>query len=416
MRGLLRSTLRVTILSLLLAPGADALAPPPTAYSTAVRTPSILIDDPVNFYRFPHLARGSGGELSSFGAGGNGSAGSGVRLDLGRHGLHYAFVRSEPSRIRYRLSAPTFQVGWASRVGALRVGAAVSWSTEGEKTRDLIARPEPFGTDSFERSTFETADHRGLTLGLGWGDTGASIDVAVTGRKEELTVTTETHRQDFGGSLFQSDELLELRAEGDLRWQAVTRVRVPITRKTALRFHAAFEEQGHSIEVSSYLRRVSGSSITAERNDVYAEPYGQVWSVGARISHETGRAVLAGHVEVEDARPAWAYEGLGSTWDRVRTRSRTLGAGFSFEAPFVWRMRFLSGVRARVFTSRREMFEQRWFEDFARFVSWSDDEGMLFDFAWGVQRSFGSLHFTAMLSPTLPAGDPIALLDARFGF
>ncbi|MGH2570039.1 MAG: hypothetical protein ACRDGR_02355, partial [bacterium] len=233
----IRACLTIALLAAVPRPGAQAAHIPLTALSQSLQMRSeLLLQDEASQYLFPQLAARAPSVLFGFGASSERSVeGSGVRAGLDGSSLSFLVLDSVPFATRAREDAPVFQLGVARRAAGLRLGGAYAWSVLGDRRRSV----ETGGQADRAASQFLNLIHHEASLGLGWGDGAASVDLVAELRWERLhDRSRESTQSSTARALRQSD----LNVHGDLMPGIATRARVPLGPRLSLVGFGSYRE------------------------------------------------------------------------------------------------------------------------------------------------------------------------------
>jgi hypothetical protein len=402
--------------ALLLVPPTDATPIPTTAHSLSVQTPSVLIDDEANVFRFPQLAVTRPATLSSFGSTGEESWGSGVQGNLESHSLSYIFQRAVPSEVAVDTEYPLFQTAWAGRLADFRAGVAYAWGTLGEKDKAESMLHAPSDDTLRRRSTFQTIDYRQLSAGVGWEGPAVSLDIVVDWQREDLVYDFVVLGSDTENGVVRT-ELREfhLRAKGGYRLGGAIRARLQLGSGAFLQTFGSYQETSHDFSATSRFERSVGPSIVVDEElfRIRDRDHGQRWSAGALGGGELGRARWTAHAFYVNRRQPWVYDSFSDDWHRARLKLDEGQLGVAFELPFPWRMTLRTGTALGflVTRTRSERFSSRDEGAVREIARLSVEESLRDNFAWGLSRSFGSVDIAGSVRTTLNLSRLFLALD-----
>jgi hypothetical protein len=387
----------------------EAAPIPETALSQSLQVRSELLRDEASQYLFPQLAAGTPSALFGFGASAEQSvAGAGVRGTLDASSLSFLTQSSVPFATASGQSGPTWQVGWARRAGGLRLGVSYAWSVLGDRSRQKVV----FGREDSAASTFLTLAHHQASLGFGWGDDDASIDLVAELRWERLDYQRR-EVENRTAPYFRLLDEVRTKIEGDLMPGVAVRAHAPLGSRARLVGFGSFRETTFDVAQSRHLEIVGlGGSVEEETSET-SQDTGQSWSTGALL--EVGeRSRLALHGFWESMREPARHDPTPDSLPRTRTEIEALRIGVSGAHELAEATTLHAGWSM---TDRREIQVQ----DVVFFfpgtqVQGEQDHFVSHDFGWGATHTFWLLDLTGSATHDLSLGALFLRLDLRARF
>lgn len=393
----------------------EAAPIPETALSQSLQArPELLLHDDAGQYLFPQLAAGAPSALFAFGASGEQDVGGvGVRGALDGSSLSFLTLSSVPSATASSKSGPIYQVGWARRAGGLRLGAAYAWSVVGDRMRQK--RTDERGDRAL--TEFLTLAHHQASLGFGWGDDVAAVDLVVELRWERLDYQRRMV-EDLSAPLHRHLEETTMDVEGDLMPGIAVRAHAPLGSRVTLVGFGAFREASFDVARATRLELVGLGGVIDEATSETLQDTGQSWSTGALL--EVGvKSRLALHGFWDSMRQPASREPTSDSMERTRTEVEALRIGVSGAHELAEATTLHAGWSM---TDRREHHVH----EFIRFFSGTDfyeiqtrgeeSHSVSHGFGWGATHTFWLLDLTGSATHDLSLGEMFLLLDLRARF
>ena len=390
---------------------------PSSAYSRSVQTPSLLLRDPANIYRFPQMGTSLQSALFSLSAGSFSTSGAGVRVELGSfQALHYLTHNGVALDGLSARRVPRYRIGWSRETRTSRVGLAISWLATAEKLLSDRRSIGEYQSSRARTSGFEFTQQVRLSVGLGGGGETFSWDVVVDFTRPFHEMNWE-ERETFA-------TLTQLR---DDRWERTRTYGGTFRPGGTVRFESAgagrsliafgsYRDLTQVLEIRDLRRETIDGAIDVDSTTTVSEEvYGHEWEAGVRWT--TGDARRASiHVSYGENRGTWGFRGLdsfGPSNYQERERIRTARIGVALDTDLPWRLRLRSGFSA---SHTRTRFEARRQSELFHEGVLRKREETAQGFAWGLTRTFGPVDLLTTVSHQLSLAEPFLVLDAIIRF
>lgn len=395
---------------------AAAIVPvPATALSQSVRVPTELLPaDEANQYVFPQHAAGPGSALLAFGAAhAQAVGGSGVRADLDGSTISFHYVHSVPSATSTGISVPVYRLGWARRAAGLRIGAAYSWSVRGDRERDIRIESSLLSERALKtRTEFRTVSQHRVSIGLGWGEGDATVDVVTDLVRDRLDHRNSEETESLVGPYVRTLTQYRTDLTGDLRPGVTVRARAPLGSRLRVLAFGAWREISFEITRTRRSEFHDSDSDRVEELSTSDHDDGRVWVGGATVELGNDWRWIAS-VFRESRHEPWRWEPRQDLVDRARDEVDELRVGVATVFPFGRSTTLRAGIS--MIDRRETRTEQVVLPDRTRTLDRPLDR-VSHEWGWGATHSFGPLDLVGSMAGNLPLGDLFFLLDLRARF
>jgi hypothetical protein len=275
---------------------------------------------------------------------------------------------------------------------------------------DRFREAETGGETERTSSDFLNLIHHEASLGLGWGDGAASVDLVAEVRWERLDdrFREVTVSPTSGRVLRRSD----LTVDGDLMPGIATRARVPLGSRLRLAGFGSYRELTFDVVQTTRVETEGSGGVIVEETSETVRDRGQTWSVGASLEvGERWRLALHGFWDSVRQPSRHSLNGLqtgrsSSEVENLRigaAGAHQLGVGTTLHAG--WSMAHRDESQVSEITFRQTTFATG---DHSRTV--------FHDFGWGATHSFWLLDLTGSATHDLSFSNLFLLLDLRARF
>jgi hypothetical protein len=366
---------------------------PASAYSVAVQTPIVLLDDANLVYLFPQHGTSLATQLQ-MSANGSSAHAAGGNMRFGRQA---GFLLGHTSRFGLdSLSGTLAQTGFATGGDRWRAGVALRGSRHRDSRDNRDDQNEVVTRVDFREST---VDYTEAALGVSWFGERSFVDVLVEAIHEDSKVSSfyasSSDTSGFDGT-----------TDTKIVWRGAARLAIPVSPRTEVRAWGSFRDQSTTWD---YVQ-LTNSVVDTSRTDLY----GHQWSVALAVVHAPDETSLTrAYARYDNSRPPEAPDRYpyGSSFQTERTKSDVVRAGFSLERPIWWELRFLAGFAGSFVFHERVSTRLDSDGDVDKDVTTT--ESLSQSFSWGLRREINAFDLTASLRTDLALTALFVYLDAK---
>jgi hypothetical protein len=307
-----------------------------------------------------------------------------------------------------REDAPVYQLGVARRVAGLRLGGAYAWSVLGDRLRTARAG----GEEERTRSEFLNLIHHEASLGLGWGDGAATVDLVAELRWERLDDRFRELTESSTSSTFRVLRRSDLAVDGDVMPGIATRASVPLGSWLRVVAFGSYRELTFDVVQTIRVETESSSGVSVVETSEYVRDRGHSWSAGASLEvGERWRLALHGFWESEREPARHNLNRLDPGTLRSEAEALRLGVSGAHE------LGLATTVHAGWSMTERDSSQVQENEFLqTTFTTGDQSRTVLHEFGWGATHTFWLLDLTGSATHGLSLGNLFLRIDLRARF